>query len=135
MDDTKRNELIEELRRQPRPHVISIERFFDGNDDRSSIGRNLSDQPGMEIFESILTALPRRGDVEAVYAQIAQLDRGWRCWPFTDTIFVVGKIDAAELRNLLRPLQPDEVVNGKHFGIPAFITERHDEPVLGAWWG
>lgn len=134
MDIRKRNQLIEDLAKEAAPQVVEIERFFDGNDDPGSIGCNLVQHPGVEIFKGTLLKLARRGDVEAVYAQIAELEPGEDSWPFTDTIFVVGRIELDELRKALEPLQPDEVGHGKHFAVPALIAEKHSEPVLAAWW-
>jgi hypothetical protein len=134
MDITKRNKLIEDLSTQPSPAVVPIERFFDGNDDVGSIGCNLPDHPGIEIFKAILVTLGRRGDVEAVYAQIAELDPGPDSWPFTDTIFVAGTIELDDFKALLKPLQPDEVGRGEHFSVPTVITDKHKTPVLVAWW-
>ena len=134
MDATKRTRLIKELTSQPEPPVVEISKFFDGNDDAGSIGCNLVNHPGMEIFKSSLVRLTQRGDVEAVYAQIAEIDPGAGSWPFADTVFVAGAIALDDLRKLLEPLQPDEVGHGKHFSVPATITERHKESVLVAWW-
>jgi hypothetical protein len=134
MDITKRNQLVEELTKQPAPQVIPIERFFDGNDDAASIGCNLADHPGISYFKAVLTTVAHRGDVDAVYAQIAEVDPGDWHWPFTDTVFVAGTIELDELKRILEPLRPDEVAHGKHFGIPAPITKKHKGPVLAAWW-
>src|SRR5687768_6297874 len=133
MDITKRNQLVEELKKQPAPQLVPIEKFFDGNDDAASIGCNLAEHPGIPYFNAVLTTLARRGDVDAVYAQIAEVDPGDWHWPFTDTIFVVGTVDSSELKKILEPLQPDEVAHGKHFGIPESITKKHKGPVLAAW--
>jgi hypothetical protein len=38
MDDTKCRALKAELAAQPEPHIVPIERFFDGDDDPASIG-------------------------------------------------------------------------------------------------
>ena len=134
MDITKRNRLIEELSAQPEPQIVSVERFFDGNDDLGSIGCNLLDHPGVDKFRDILIGLLRRPDVEGVYALISELDPGEGCWPFTDTVLVFGTIAAVELRNILSPLQPDEVGPEAAFGIPPFLLEKHHSPVLAAWW-
>src|ERR1700733_11748064 len=63
-----------ELDLQPEPPVVRAEQFFDGNDDTGSIGCNLSKHPGMAAFQEILTGLESRSDVQAVYAQITELD-------------------------------------------------------------
>src|SRR6187200_2210979 len=109
MDETNCKALKAELAVQPEPQIVSIERFFDGNDDEGSIGCNLMEHPGMDVFSRLLTGLLRRPDVEAVYAQISELDPGEESWPFTDTVFVVGTIPAKELEDVLRVLEPDDV--------------------------
>jgi hypothetical protein len=118
----------------PRETVIPIQRFFDGNHDLASLGCNLIEHPGIEAFREKLTALLSRPDVKEIYARIVEIDPGKDCWPFTDTLFVVGTISVAELREILKLLQPDEVGPGEHFEIPSSIKLGHHDPVLAAWW-
>jgi hypothetical protein len=132
MDETNCKALKAELAEQPQPQCTSIERFFDGNDDEGSIGCNLMEHPGMDVFSRVLTGLLRHPDVEAVYAQISELDPGEESWPFADTVFVIGTIPAKELEDLLRVLEPDEV--GPADDVPDFIAKKHEAPVLLAWW-
>jgi hypothetical protein len=114
--------------------VVPIADFFDGNDDLGSIGCNVNPHPGVDAFRDVLTGLLRRTDVEAVYAQISELDPGEESWPFTDTVLVAGKISADELRSAVSSLQPDEVGDSEQFGISPSIAERHGAPVLVIWW-
>jgi hypothetical protein len=65
---------------------VSIKRFFDGNQDEGSIGCNLLPHPGLSAFREVLVGLTRRSDVEAVYAQVAEIDPGVGLWPFADRI-------------------------------------------------
>lgn len=55
-------------------------------------------------------------------------------WPFTDTVVVFGRIEAHELRQLLRELEPDEVAPAREFGIADEVLSRHAVPALAAWW-
>src|SRR5262245_55879277 len=132
MDHSKCKALKTELRTQPEPQVVPIERFFDGNDDLGSIGCNLLDHPGVNTFRNVLTGLLRRPDVESVYAQIAELDPGEGCWPFTDTVLVVGTISAEALSTAVDSLEPDEVAPVQE--VSPSIAERHGSPVLAVWW-
>jgi hypothetical protein len=134
MDDAKCRALKAELAAQPEPQVVPIERFFDGNDDLGSIGCNLIPHPGIDRFRQILTGLLSRPDVEAVYARISELDPGERCWPFADTVLVVGAVSADELRRAVSELQPDEVGVAEGFGVPPVIADRHRSPVSVIWW-
>jgi hypothetical protein len=132
MDMDKCGALKRELESEDEP-VVPIERFFDGNDDLGSIGCNLSEHPGIDRFREILVGLTRRADVQGVYAQIAELDPDEDSWPFSDTVLVVGRIEAGTLREIVGPLQPDEVGLATA-GVPGSIGEKHDGPVLVVWW-
>src|SRR5262245_6870603 len=117
MDDAKCRALKAELAAQPEPQVVAIDRFFDGNDDLGSIGCNLIPHPGIPRFRQVLTGLLARSDVEAVYAQISELDPGDDCWPFADTVLVVGSVPLDDLRAAVDQLQPDEVGSAEGFGL------------------
>jgi hypothetical protein len=134
MDMGKCRRLKVSLSSQSQPQVVPIDQFFDGNDDIASIGCNLIEHPGIEGFRSIFEALRQRPDVEAIYAQIAELDPGEDFWPFTDTVFVVGSISRKELRSIVRHLEPDDVEPGENFNLPQAIRDRHAGPILGIWW-
>ena len=133
MDARKCDDLKAKLSSPPEPQVVPIDVFFDGNDDEASIGCNLIEHPGINVFRQVLLHLLDRADVVAVYAQISEVDPGEECWPFADWVFVVGTIPQHELANALAPLQPDDV--GPHeYEVPEAITRQHDAPVLVAWW-
>jgi hypothetical protein len=134
MDNAKCKALKAELAAHPEPQIVSVERFFDGNDDPGSIGCNLIEHPGVDAFRDVLTGLLRRPDVQAVYAQISELDPGEDCWPFADTVLVVGAIPPDELRSAVSTLEPDEVAAAEDFGVSPSIAKRHGSPVLAAWW-
>ena len=134
MDEVKKAELIESLSSQDPPQIVPITRFFDGNDDLGSIGCNLIEHPGIDQFRETLVGLLNRADVDAVFTQIAELDPGEGCWPFANTVLVVGTIPAEELKHVLSPLQPDEVGTGKEFGAPPDFLKKQQAPVLAAWW-
>lgn len=134
MDDLKCKALKADLAAQPEPQIVSIQRFFDGNDDPGSIGCNLMEHPGVHTFRDILTGLLRRPDVQAVYAQISELDPGEGCWPFTDLVLVVGGISIRDLRSSVSALEPDEIGKPVEFGVSSSIAERHGSPALAVWW-
>jgi hypothetical protein len=134
MDAAKCRALKAELSDQPEPQVVPIAHFFDGNDDLGSIGCNLEPHPGVDRFRSVLTGLLDRPDVQAVYAQISELDPGEGSWPFTDTVLVAGTISADALREAVDVLQPDEVGAAEQFGAAPSIGPHHGSPVLVIWW-
>jgi hypothetical protein len=134
MDEAKCRALKAELTPQPVPQVVPIARFFDGNDDLGSIGCNLDPHPGIDRFRNVLTGLLGRPDVQAVYAQISELDPGEGCWPFTDTIIVAGTIPIDDLGEAVTVLQPDEVTAAEQFGVSPSIGQRHHCPIIVIWW-
>ncbi len=134
MDDAKCRALKEELSAHPEPWIVPIDRFFDGNDDLGSIGCNLDPHPGMARFRHVLTGLLARSGVQAVYARISELDPGEGCWPFADTVLVVGAIPTADLRSAVGELRPDEVGAADDHGVSPIVGERHRSPVSVLWW-
>jgi len=134
MDRTKCNALKAQLAAQPEPLALSIERFFDGNDDVASIGCNLLEDPGIASFREILTGLLQRPDVEAVYAQISEIDPGDDFWPFTDIVLVVGSISVEALRDAVSALEPDEVGLISKDSISPAVAKEHQGPLLQIWW-
>lgn len=133
MDQGKRDQLVARLSTQPEPHIVDFEGFFDGNDDPASIGCNLLPHPGIEAFRDAFARLAQRPDVKGVYAQIYELDPGEDCWPFTDTILVVGSIPVEDVAAELSALEPDEVCTATEFNL-TYLAERFMEPVVVAWW-
>ena len=130
--EEKCDRLKARLSTQGAPWIVPIETFFDGNDDKASIGCNLMSHPGMDAFRNILLGIAARPNVVAVYAQVSEVDSGEAYWPFADTVLVVGPIRVDELANALAALEPDDVGPPAH-GVREAIA-RHDAPVLVAWW-
>ena len=119
----------------PEPQAVPIERFFEGNDDPASIGCNLAKHPGVQVFRDVLTGLLRNPGVQAVYAQMFEVDPGEEYWPFCDTVLVVGNIPANELRTAVKPLKPDEVRAAEPDDLPEVVARQHGSaPVLAVWW-
>jgi hypothetical protein len=134
MDASLKAALIERHASEGEYPMIPIAEFFHGNDDLGSIGCNLLEHPGIEKFRDILLKLSDHSDVEAIFAQISELDPGADSWPFTDTLWIVGNISAEILEAELKPLEPDEIGQAKDFGAKAEFLQRYNNRVLAAWW-
>jgi hypothetical protein len=134
MDAAKCRALKTELMGQPEPQVLPVARFFDGNDDVTSIGCNLDPHPGIGMFRDILTGLLHRPGVQAVYVQVSELDPGEDYWPFSDMVLVVGSFPVDELRQVVAVLDPDEVAPADGFYVSPTVTGQHDSPVSVIWW-
>jgi len=136
MDHEKYTRLMKKLGAEPEPQLVPIQEFFDGNDDMASIGCNLLEHPGIQAFRATFEKLAQRSDVEAIYAQIAELDPEEDSWPFCDTVLVVGTLPLNALRAALAGLQPDEVGTSEELIVPETLAVKNPKnlPVLVAWW-
>jgi hypothetical protein len=89
--------------------LVSLEEFFDGNNDLGSIGPNLDSQPTPQEFYVFLKNLRSWPDVADVRILITQYD-GPGIWPFSDTIFVITSASPQTVRTWIpQRFKPDEV--------------------------
>lgn len=140
MDVARRDQLVENLKqrgiadgRHPGP-TVSLEDFFEGNDDVGSIGCNLSEHPGVDRFYRIFQGIRSRSDVQDVLVEIRDLVDE-HSWPFTDTIFVLTSMDQQEMEKLVAELNPDEVGQFPQTAIPTDLPAlKNGMKVLGVWW-
>ena len=134
--------LLEKIRdqtltsRHDRP-VVTIEEFFDGNTDESSIGGALAPHPGIAAFRERLVALRARNDVKAVLIAITE-DRGDDLWPRTDTVYALTAATEESIFDDLAMLGPDSVKEHDPNVLP-FALARLPMPeawyrVLTIWW-
>jgi hypothetical protein len=135
-------DLLAEIERQggytngvgPEP-VVSLELFFDGNDDPGSIGCNLPDHPGLADFYSVLRSIRDRPEVDGVWVGISEL-MGPNEWPFSDHVYVVGTAPAHEVARWAALLQPDgpgvDWWNGAPPSHP--ITIQPGTHLVTLWW-
>lgn len=130
----KCNALKQSFAGEPPPQIVPIDRFLDGNDDLGSIGCNLMEHPGIDAFRHAFALLQSRPDVQAIYAQISELDPGEGSWPFTDTGLVIGSIGVEELQKAISHLRPDEVGPGDPEHLPPALCGPERRSALVAWW-
>jgi hypothetical protein len=140
----KRSRLIEIIRAQglPRPDgrvslpVVSLDDFFDGNEDYGSIGCNLDDHPGPARFFSVLAAIRERENVQDVLVEIHEVEESDpSMWPFSDRVYLITSADVADVAAWLADLQPDEIEEGWAAAPPAAAPEvKPPNRVLAAWW-
>jgi len=94
----------------PRP-VVSLEEFFEGNDDWASIGYNLPDPPSPQEFFEFFKSIRDLDEVEDVLVEVQDLEDP-AGWPATDTIWVVTYLSLDSLAKLLpEHFRPDEWIN------------------------
>jgi hypothetical protein len=116
MDNKKRLELIQEIERQgsvndyaARSPAVSVEAFFDGNDDLGSIGCNIpnDEHPGLHKFNEVLRKINKRKDVQCVLIKIYDIEEG--AWPFSDEVYILSSASLGEVREWIEELCPSNV--------------------------
>ena len=107
----------------PRP-LVTLEEFFEGNEEFGSIGCNLPDWPRpREIYEAF-RAIRGRPDVADVRVEVSQWE-GPEEWPFSDAVWVITSVSAYDLQLWLgKRLRGDEV----RVGWPEYPVERVEVP-------
>lgn len=72
---------------RPRP-LVTLEDFFDGNNDPASIGCNLPEPVGPQEFFTFLSGLRCRPDIAAIWVEVKDLEDP-DGWPSSDTVWFV----------------------------------------------
>lgn len=136
VDGNKRAALLAKIRSQPEHEhgraLVSVTEFFDGNDDLGSIGCNLSDHPGMTHFQSVLSALEAREDVDAVWMQIYDLEEGE--WPFSENVLILGNAPVQIIQQLAESLQPSEISELRVDWTPSRAAHLAGRKYINLWW-
>jgi len=120
---TVRMQLIEKIRKQgnlndPKapPILVTLEDFFDGNDDVGSITANLTDSPGPQRFCEVLKGIRSKPGVEDVLVRIRMVESD-DSWPYSDTIYVLTTAKSEEVKAWVKELRPDEVYDSTARGL------------------
>ncbi len=119
----------------PKP-LVTLEEFFDGNDDYGSIGYNFyPDQPSPAEFFDFFKQIRDRPEVFDVRVQLSQhevLDE----WPSTDTIWIITRSAPEEVASWLGDrFQADDMIIGwpKTWEVELYFVPIGMQPI-GVWW-
>ena len=119
----------------PRP-IVTLEEFFDGNDDYGSIGYNFyPDQPAPSEFYDLFKRIRGRPDVADVLVEVSQQEMPDE-WPSTDTVWILTSAPLEEVASWLgERFQADEIWDGwtDHLVREPVDVPLHCRPV-GVWW-
>ena len=115
--------------------LVSLEAFFEGNDDPASIGCSLPGGVLPAEFRSALSAIRHRADVGDVLIQVTMHDDP-DGWPFSDTVWVITSASPDVVRSWMpERLRPDDVFDGFHTDRP---IEHRTVPAgmraVGLWY-
>jgi hypothetical protein len=93
--------------------AVSLESFFIGNEDESSIAYSLTDHPGLQFFYELLQKIRTRVDVEDVWIQVSRVEimeiGGQYMWPYSDRVLIVTSATETEVSRWVEPLKPNAV--------------------------
>jgi hypothetical protein len=126
-------DLLAEIERQGGDEpIVSLELFFEGNDDLGSIGPNLIDHPGVAFFYATLRAVRDRPDVYGVWVAISEVMSEDE-WPFSSHVYVVTSAPPADVDQWVFDLQADEPGDAEWDGdAPVPVPDGARLVVL--WW-
>jgi len=117
----------------PRP-LVSLEEFFEGNDDLDSIAAKIESLPGIQEFYSILKRIRGRTSVQDVLVEIAQHEHESK-WPQSDTVYILSSAPMTVIEQWAIPLGPDDIFTGWPV---EWATEKKalapGMEVYGLWW-
>ena len=115
--------------------VVSLEDFFEGNQDDGSIGCNLIPYPGLERFYEVLKAIRSRDEVQDVLIVINSIDDE-ESWPFSESILILAHASELQVLEWMKDLEPTEIWQGwGEAGKPPAAPDPTDGMVVyGLWW-
>lgn len=116
----------------PRP-LVTIEEFFEGNEELGSIGCNLLPTPDPSDFYKFFRSIASRSDVADIRVQITAFDTPG--WPFSDTIYIMTTASHEDVISWFPDaVKPDETWLGffeqayEPYSVPAGFHP------IGCWW-
>ena len=137
-DSLKRTTLVEKLKNMRGETIISINEFLDGNfNDEGAIGCNIyPSHPGIDCFRKVLLGLLERDDVEQIYAHISEIEPDSESWPYSDRLYIFGKIEIETLVKATEVIEPTDITDSKGFfsAVPREVTSMSELPLKVMWW-
>jgi len=114
--------------------LVPRAQFFDGNDDLGSIGCNLLHHPGIAAFDDAFRRIEGMEGVAGVHLAITEIDEtSDTIWPFTDTAYIVTRLDPLTFADVLKPLESDEIGYSEEiFANPPTVPTGYR--LVQVWW-
>ena len=131
----KKTTILNQLKKDGFPDkqvAVTLETFFEGNNDDTSIGVNLyPHQPKPQEFYAVFKKIKSSNKTENIFVRISDADDV--DWFYTDAVYIVGDWTVDEIKEITRELQPDEINEGWMYGKPVNVSETNSK-VLSLWW-
>ena len=117
--------------KQP-PPVVSLELFFDENNDDGSIAANLDEHPGVAFFYEALKRIRDGNDVKEVLVNIYDMDATIAGgWPYAENVHVLTSAPEATVQSWAAELRSDGAFEGWPYGKAAAAP---DDEAPYKWW-
>jgi hypothetical protein len=118
----------------PRP-LVTLEEFFEGNDDFASIGYNFNPPPGPQALYKLFKHVRDRPDVADVLVEVKDHEDP-EGWPSSDTVWIVTSASPDEVQGWLGDqFRADEILEGWGTSLK---REPYEVPVgmkaIGVWY-
>jgi hypothetical protein len=114
--------------------LVTLEEFFDGNDDGGSIWCNLSAAPTPEKVFQILKKIRDRKDVGDVRILVTQYDGADDEWPFSDTVYFITSGSTDDVMSWLGDEYAADEMWLEEFGRAQAIPLPRGMHIIAAWW-
>jgi hypothetical protein len=119
----------------PRP-LVTLEDFFEGNNDSGSIGYNLNPPPSPQEFYDLFRSIREKSEVYDVRVMVNGQEEP-NSWPWSDTIWLVTSAKPDRVKDWLgEHFQADDLVIG--FELDNRKLEEYQLPegmnAIGVWW-
>lgn len=118
----------------PEP-LLSLDLFFDGNEDEASIACNLEPHPGVANIASVLRAIRARADVQDVLVGISEVMSEDE-WPFASHVYVLTSAPPDDWEDWAERLGTDPPSEGwSQSGPPVNVPPiSRGARVVTLWW-
>src|SRR5260221_7699113 len=95
--------------------VVSIEDYFEGNDDQGSICYNVNEHPGLEAIHGVLKTIRGRLDVQDVLVSCQFEDEN--VWPYSSHLYIYTSATKTDVECWVDVIRQDEISEGWFFGV------------------
>jgi hypothetical protein len=122
------------------PVLLTIDEFFDGNNDEASIAPNLVKKRPITEYYEILKALEANSKTIDAFVEIKEVkiyEEGHLApteWFYTDIVYFIGDLTKDEIKKATEILKPDEVEYDNENRIRTMNKKYKDKNIVYVWW-
>jgi hypothetical protein len=122
------------------PILLTVDEFFDGNNDEASIAPNLIEKPNVAEYYKVLKNLSENPKVNSTFVKLNEVmiyDNGKlndNEWFFADMVYVIGDLTKEEIKEFTKSLKPDDVEYDSEMEIRNIDPKYKDKKIVYIWW-